>query len=71
MVFINILLISGNISSDQTGQLHVTSIRVGKYIMVMAEYDSESIPADPLTPLADTEILRTFTKLYDHLNERA
>ena len=62
MVFIKILPFSGKISSDQTGKFPVTSRRAEKYIMVMVDYDSDAILADPLTLRADKERLRTVKK---------
>ena len=70
MIFIKILPISVNISSDQTVQFPVTFSRGGKYIMVMADYDSDAILAEPLTSCADTELLHIVTKLYENLKER-
>ena len=70
MVFIKILPISGNISSNKTGQFPVTSSRGGKYIMFMVDYDSDAILVEPLTSRAEIELLRTVKKLYDHLKER-
>ena len=68
-VFIEILPISGKISSDPTGWFPVTSSRGGKYIMVVADYNSDVILVEPLTSRAKTEILHAVTKLYKHLNE--
>ena len=47
MVFIKILPISGNISSDQTGQFPLPSIWGRKYIIFMADYESDVILAEP------------------------
>ena len=69
IVFIKILPISGKISSDQTRQFPITSSRGGKYIMGVADYDSDTILAEPLTSRADTDLLRAVTKLYEHLKE--
>ena len=70
MVFIKILPISGNISSNNIGRLPVTSIRGGKYIIVMEDYGSDAILEDPLTSSADTKLLCAVTKLYGHLKEK-
>ena len=67
MAFIKNLPISGDISSDQTGRLPVTSSRGVKYIMFMEEYGSDSILPEPLTSHAETELLRAVTKLYQNL----
>ena len=38
--------------------------------MVMVDYDSNAILAEPLTSCTNTELLRAVTKLYEHLKER-
>ena len=58
IIFIKILPIIGKISSDQTGRFPVTFSRGRKYIMVVAEYDSDAIPTEPLISRAETELLR-------------
>ena len=55
MVFIEILPIRGNISSDQIGWLPVTSS------------DSDAIISEPLTSRAETELVRAVKKLYERL----
>ena len=70
MVVIKILPISGNISYDQTGLFPVTSIRGGKYIMFMLDYNSDAILSGPLTSRAETELLRAVKNMYEHLRER-
>ena len=69
MVFIRILPISGKSFSDQTGWFPVTSIRGRKYIMVMANYDSDAILAEPLTSRAEKELLCAVAKIYQHLKQ--
>ena len=70
MVFIKILPISGNISSDHTGQFPVISSRGSKYITAVADYDNDAILEEPLTSRANKELLCAVTKLYEHLKER-
>ena len=38
--------------------------------MVMEDYESDAILADPLTSCAKIELLHTVTKFYEHLKER-
>ena len=54
MVVINILPISVNIYSYQIGCFPVISSRGGKYIMVMADYDSGAILVESLTSRSET-----------------
>ena len=70
ILFIKILPIIGNISSNKTGLLPVTSSRGVNYIMVMVDYDSNAILAERLTSCTNTELLRAVKKLYEHLKER-
>ena len=70
MLRIKILTISGKISSDHTGQLPVTSRRGGKYIMFMADYESDTILVELLISCARIDLIRAVTKLYEHLKER-
>ena len=54
MVFIKILRLSGNISSDKKECFPVTHTRGGKYIMVMANYESDAILEEPLKSYSET-----------------
>ena len=38
--------------------------------MVVADYNSDTILAEPLTSRANTELLRAVTKLCEHLKDR-
>ena len=69
-VFIKNLTISVKISSDQTRRFPVISIRGKKYIMVVVDYDSDTILEQTLTPRTETDLLGAITKLFKHLVDR-
>ena len=54
ILFIKLLPMNGNISSDKKGCFPVTHTRGGKYIMVMANYESDAILEEPLTSYSET-----------------
>jgi hypothetical protein len=51
---------AGQIYTEQTGHFPVFSSRGNKYIMVLYEYDSNGIMADPIKNRTAGEILRAF-----------
>jgi hypothetical protein len=59
--------ISGQIFSDQTGRFPVTSSKGNRYIMVVYDYDSNNILAEPLKSRNEHELVRAYTKLHTHL----
>jgi hypothetical protein len=61
---------TGRIYTDQTGQFPVRSSNGYRYILVMYHYDTNAILVVPLKTRHGNEILRGYTKLYHHLNER-
>jgi hypothetical protein len=61
---------TGRIYTDQTGQFPVWSSNGYRYMLVMYHYDTNAILVAPLKTRQGNEILRGYTKLYQHLNER-
>ena len=59
---------TGKTFSDQTGRFPVTSSRGNKYIMIMYDYDSNSINGEAMKSRTGEEILLAFTKLDQKLN---
>ena len=53
--------------SDQTERFPVTSNRGHKYIMIMYDYDSNSIMGEAMKSRTGEEILRAFTKIHQKL----
>ena len=58
---------TGKTFSDQIGRFLVTSSRGNKYIMIMYDYDSNSINGEAMKSRTREEILRAFTKLHQKL----
>jgi hypothetical protein len=56
--------ITGKIYSDQTGRFPVTSSRGNKYIMVVYDYDSNSILTEPLKSRNENELVRAYSKIH-------
>jgi hypothetical protein len=60
----------GQIYSNQTGRFPVTSSRGNRYIMIVYDYDSTAILAEPIKNRSEQEILRAYSKLHQYLTDR-
>ena len=69
-VYMQQVTITGQIHSDQTGRFPITSSRGSKYIMVVYDYDSNAILAEPLKSRTEQELLRAYTKIHTYLTVR-
>jgi hypothetical protein len=58
---------SGQIYTDQMGRFPVASRRGNKCIMILYDYDSYSILAEPMRSRTDDEIIRSYQTLHDRL----
>jgi hypothetical protein len=65
-----VIKITGNICSDQTGRFPVTSSRGNKCIMVVYECHSNSMLTEPLKSRDETELVRTCSKIHALLVSR-
>jgi hypothetical protein len=61
---------SGQIYTDQTGKFPITSRRGNKYFMVLYDYDSNAILAEPMKSRTGPEMTRAYEKLYNYLVAR-
>jgi hypothetical protein len=61
---------TGSIASDQTGRFPVTSATGMKYVIIVYDYDSNNILAEPLLNLGAKTILTAFKKLHALLVSR-
>lgn len=61
---------SGQIYTDQTGRFPTTSRSGNKYLMILYDYDSNSILAEPLRNKSDAEMIRAYQHLHDRLVQR-
>jgi hypothetical protein len=59
--------IPGQISTDLTGRFLSTSSHGNKYILILYDYNSNSILAEPMKNRSDTEHLRAYNKLHQYL----
>jgi hypothetical protein len=69
LVYAKVIAITGQIYSDQTGRFPVTSSKGNKYIMIVYDYDSTAILAEPIKNRTEQEILRTYSKMHQYLTE--
>ena len=59
--------ISGKVSTDQTGRFPTTSSKSNKYLMVLHEYDSNAILAEPMKNSSEAELVRSYNTLHEYL----
>jgi hypothetical protein len=69
-VYMKPIEVTGKIFSDQTGRFPVTSSRGNKYVMIVYDYDSNAILAEPLKSRNEVELLRAYTKIHTELSDR-
>ena len=62
--------ITGQIFSDQPGRFLVSSISGHQYIMVVYDYDSNSILAEPMKSRSGTEMRRAYQTIFEYLSKR-
>jgi hypothetical protein len=67
VVYAKVITITGQIYSDQTGRFPVTSSKGNKYIMVVYDYYSTAILAEPLKNRTERELLRAYSKMHQYL----
>jgi hypothetical protein len=68
-VYPEVIAITGQFFSNQTGQLPVTLSKGNKYIMVVYNYDSAAILAEPIKNRAERELLRAYLHIHKHLTD--
>jgi hypothetical protein len=56
--------------SDQTGRFPVTSSKGNKEIMIVYDYDSATILAEPIKNRTDNELLRAYSKLHQYSTDQ-
>ena len=60
---------TGKTFSDQTGRFPVTSSKGNKYIMIMYDYDANSISGEAIKSRTGEELVRAFTVLHEQLKK--
>ena len=66
-VFMKPAEISGKVATDQSGRFPTTSSKGNKYLMVLHEYDSNTILAKPMKNRSEAELVRSYTTLHEYL----
>jgi hypothetical protein len=61
---------AGQIYTDQTGRFPVVSSKGNKYIMILYDYDSNAILAQPIIDRTAPELLRAFQVMEQELVAR-
>ncbi len=69
-IYVKAIKTTGQIYTDQTGRFPTTSSRGHKYIMILYDYDSNAILAEPLKSKSEGEMIRAYTKLHAFLSDR-
>jgi hypothetical protein len=70
LVYAKVIAITGQIYSDQTGRFPITSSKGNKYIMIVYDYNSTAILAEPIKNRSEQEILRAYSKMHQYLTDR-
>jgi hypothetical protein len=69
MVYATAIQETGKICTDQTGCFPITSSHGNKYIMVLYDYDSNVILAEPLKSRSELKMVQGYSKLHGPLTE--
>ena len=67
LVFFKTVDLSGNIYTDQTGRLPVTSSKSNNYILVAYHYDSNTIHEEPLKTRSGLDLTTAYQKIHSLL----
>jgi hypothetical protein len=70
MVYVKAIEATGQIYTGQTGRFPTTSSRGNKYIMILYDYDSSAILAEPLKSKSESEMIRAYSKLHKYILDR-
>jgi hypothetical protein len=70
VVYAAIHAIEGHTYTDLTGRFPTTSSRGYKYILVLYDYDSNNIQAEPMKNRSDTEAIRADKRIYKELTAK-
>jgi hypothetical protein len=70
VVYAAIHNIEGHMCTDLTGRFPKASSRGYKYILVLYDYDGNSIQAEPMKNRSDAEAIRAYSTIYDELTSK-
>ena len=69
-VYTKVVEVTGQIFTDQTGRFPVTSSKGNQYIMVLYDFDSNAILAEPMKNRSEREMVQVYTKMHTYLCRR-
>jgi hypothetical protein len=69
-VYVDIHHVTGKLSTDQTGRIPIPSTSGNNYLMVVYEYDSNFIHAEPLKSRSGPNILAAYQTIHDMILRR-
>jgi hypothetical protein len=70
MIYVKAIEATGQIYTNQTGRFPTTSSGGNKYVMILYDYDSNAILAEPVKSKSEGEMIRAYTKLHEYLSGR-
>jgi hypothetical protein len=70
MIFVKAIQVTDQIYTDQTRNFPITSSHGNKYIMVLYDYDSNTILTKPLKSRSKAEMIQGYSNLHDLLSNR-
>ena len=70
LVYTKLVDVTGKIFTDQTGRFPVVSSKGHKYDIVLYDYDSNAILAEPLKSRNQQELVRAYSTLHKYLTDR-
>ena len=66
-VYTKVVEVTGKFFTDQTGRFPVTSSKGNQYIMVLYDYDSSAILAEPTKNRSESGLVRVYTRMHTYL----
>ena len=69
-VYLKTIKYTGQVYTDQTGCFPVTFSRFNKYLMVIYEYETNFILAEPMKSRSKAKLVRAYSKLHAYLTGR-
>ena len=68
-VFVEVVELTGKVSTNQTGRFPVTSIRSSKCHMVLYNHDSNVIIPEPIKSRSESELIQSYAVLHSKLTD--
>ena len=68
--FVQVVEISGQVYTDQTGRFPIPSTSGAVYLMILYDYDSNAIRAEPMKSREASEMAQAYQRHHDYLTKR-